>query len=77
MIFVNYLDGLMRDKDDDGIIKLKWYCCVSFGFLNKGKQVGEQFEVIIKFLKKCIDRKYSVIDNEKMKLTKTACGYLE
>jgi hypothetical protein len=38
MLYINNFDKLFSSKNYDEIMKLKWYCCVSFGFLNKVKK---------------------------------------
>jgi hypothetical protein len=72
MLYINNFDRLFSSKNCDEIMKLKWYCCVSFGFLNKGKKIEKEFESIKILLKKYIEGEYSITDNKKIELTKTA-----
>jgi hypothetical protein len=73
MIYINSFNKLFSNKNSDEIMKLKWYCLVLFGFLNKGKKVEEEFELIKTSLKKCMEREHSITHNKKeIELTKIA-----
>jgi hypothetical protein len=72
MLYINNFDRLFSSKNSDEIMKLKWYCCVSFGFLNKGKEIEKEFESIKILLKKYIEGEYSITDSKKIELTKIA-----
>jgi uncharacterized protein YnzC (UPF0291/DUF896 family) len=70
------LFNYFTNDDDYKIMRIKLYCSLSFIFLNKNKIINKKYSIIIKFLEKCKKEKYSIIDEDDLKLTNIALDYL-
>jgi hypothetical protein len=65
----NYMDVLMKEEVEE-MMKMKLYCSISFGFINKGRIINTDFSIIKKFLSEIISSKYESINTQDMKLAK-------
>jgi hypothetical protein len=71
-----YFDKLSYAENEEKIVIRKWYCSVTFGFLNKGRSVEEKYWKIMVFLKEVKEGTYPVIDLKKKKIAGDAFDFV-
>jgi hypothetical protein len=72
----NYFNELLCSDNEEKVIIRKWYCSITFGYLNKGKGVEEKFSKILLFLKEVKEGKYPIIDSEKKMIAGNAFEFV-